>query len=77
MIRSLLKIAAYRTAPVATFALAHPKQTARLAKFRWDMRHAPAPRIAAVGAAVGAITLALPIGMLLGRARRDHAPQGM
>jgi hypothetical protein len=41
------------------------------------MRHAPAPRVAAVGAAVGAAVLALPLGMLIGRVRRARAPQAM
>jgi hypothetical protein len=41
----------------------HPKQSARLAKTRWDLRHAYAPRLTAIGAAA----LALPVGILIGR----------
>jgi hypothetical protein len=46
----------------------HPKKTAKLVKFRWDIRHAYAPRVAAVGAAL----LALPLGLALGRMRSNH-----
>jgi len=64
------KLYAYGKAPVATFALTHPRTAARLAKMRWDFRHAYAPRVAAIGAAA----IALPLGLALGRARRNgHA----
>ena len=69
MVGKLLKAYAYAKAPRTTFAAAHPVKTARLAKFRWDIRHALAPRVAAVGVAA----LALPVGMAIGRAgRRTH-----
>jgi hypothetical protein len=68
VIKSLLKIAAYSKAQRTTFAVMHPKKTAKLVKFRWDIRHAYAPRVAAVGAAL----LALPLGLALGRMRSNH-----
>lgn len=71
MIRTLLKAVAYSKAPRATFTVLHPGKAVRLKKFGWDMRHAAAPRVTAVGAAA----LALPVGMLLGRlGRRRTAP---
>jgi hypothetical protein len=72
MLRSIVKLAAYRTAPRATFAVAHPAKALRMKKLQWDMRHSVAPRVAAAGAALGALALALPAGMLLGR-RRSRA----
>jgi hypothetical protein len=68
MIRTMAKVFAYSKAPKTTFALSHPKESMRLAKARWDLRHAYAPRIAAVSAAV----LALPIGIMLGRMGRRN-----
>jgi hypothetical protein len=70
MVRSLLKMVAYRKAPRTTFAVMHPKTAVRLKKFGWDMKHAYAPRVTALGAAV----LALPIGLWLGRrnGRNNH-----
>lgn len=68
MVRKLLKTYAYTKAPRTTFAVGHPVKTVRLAKMRWDMKHAWAPRVAAVGAAA----LALPLGMALGRMGRNH-----
>ncbi len=64
MVRDLLKGYAYAKAPRTTFMVGHPVKSARLAKMRWDMRHALAPRFAAVGA----VALALPLGLALGRA---------
>jgi hypothetical protein len=63
MVRSILKAAAYAKAPKTTFAVLHPKKAVKLGKFRWDMKHAPAPRVSALGAAA----LALPLGIWLGR----------
>lgn len=63
MIRTLLKAVAYAKAPRATFTVLHPKNAVLFRKFRWDMRHAHAPRVTALGAAV----LALPVGLWLGR----------
>ena len=70
MVRDLLKGYAYAKAPRTTFMVGHPVKSARLAKMRWDMRHALAPRFAAVGA----VALALPLGLVLGRAMhgRNH-----
>jgi hypothetical protein len=63
MVGSLIKMFAYSRAPRATFALAHPKDTLRLMRFRRELRGSPVPRAAALGAAA----LALPLGMMLGR----------
>ena len=81
MIGTLLKAVAYSKAPRTTFTVLHPARAVQFRKLKWDMRHAPAPRLTAVGAAA----LALPIGLWLGRrsaapsARpngRSHAEQG-
>lgn len=74
MIGSLIKAVAYSQAPKTTFTALHPKEAARLKKFEWDMKHAYAPRVTALGVAL----LALPIGILLGRltARRSEAQRG-
>lgn len=58
----------YAKAPKAMFALSHPRTASRLAKMRWDMRHALAPRVAAAGVAA----LSLPIGIALGRALKRN-----
>lgn len=63
MIKAILKAAAYSRAPRATFAVLNPRRAVLLKKFGWDMRHAHAPRVTAIGAAV----LALPLGLWLGR----------
>lgn len=63
MIGTLLKAVAYSKAPRTTFTMLHPAKAAQFRKFQWDMRHAPAPRITALGAAA----LALPVGLWLGR----------
>lgn len=72
MIRDMAKVFAYSRAPRTTFAVMHPKQTARLAKTRWDLRHAFAPRLTAVAAAA----LALPVGFMIGRLGRRHGEMG-
>lgn len=69
MVGSLLRMVAYRKAPKTTFAVMHPGKALRLKKFRWDMKHAYAPRVTALGAAA----LALPIGLWLGRHRSNGA----
>ena len=69
MIRSILKTAAYARAPRATFTVLHPRRALKLRKMRWDIRHAYAPRVAAVGAAA----LALPLGYVLGRSGNGTA----
>lgn len=63
MIRSIAKTLAYSKAPKTTFALLHPRRAVRLKKMRYDLRHAYAPRLTALGA----VALALPVGYLLGR----------
>ena len=68
MVGKLLKVYAYSKAPRATFAAAHPVKRMRLAKMRWDMKHAWAPRVAAIGAAA----VILPLGIALGRAGRHN-----
>lgn len=76
MLGSLLKVLAYRQAPKTTFAMLHPDAAFQIAKMRYDFHHAYAPRVAAVAAAA----IALPLGIILGRAiergarrRRDGA----
>lgn len=63
MMTSILKTAAYTRAPKTTFTVLHPRKALKIAKLRYDIRHAYAPRIAAIGA----FALALPVGYLLGR----------
>lgn len=63
MIRSIAKTVAYSKAPKTTFAVLHPKRAVRLKKMRYDLRHAYAPRVTALGAAA----VALPLGYLIGR----------
>jgi hypothetical protein len=63
MVGSLVKMVAYHKAPRTTFAIAHPKQTMRLRRFRRELLHSPVPR----AAALGAVALALPLGLALGR----------
>ena len=63
MIGTLLKMEAYKHAPRATFAALNPKQSARVAHMKYDLRHAYAPRLTAVGAAL----IAMPVGFLIGK----------
>lgn len=63
MIRSIAKSVAYSKAPKTTFTVLHPKKAVRLRKMRYDLRHAYAPRLTALGAAI----LALPLGYAMGR----------
>lgn len=72
MIRSIIKAVAYKKAPRTTFAVLHPRSAVRMKKFGWDMRHAAAPRVTAVGAAA----LALPIGLWLGRRSNGATTEG-
>jgi hypothetical protein len=71
MVGTALKVLAYKKAPRTTFMLRHPVKAARLRKARWDMRHAYAPRMAAVGAAL----VALPLGLWLGKRNGRHASE--
>jgi hypothetical protein len=68
MVGSLLKMVAYSKAPRTTFALRHPVQALQWKKMGFDMRHAYAPRVSAIGA----LALALPAGYLIGRRRRSN-----
>lgn len=68
MIGTLLKVLAYSKAPRTTFTMLHPTKAVLFRKFQWDMRHAYAPRITALGAAA----LALPVGLWLGRRHRSR-----
>lgn len=70
MIRSILKMVAYRKAPRTTFTVLHPGKALKLKKFQWDLGHAYAPRVTALGAAA----LALPLGLWAGR-RAAAAPR--
>ncbi|HUF49378.1 MAG TPA: hypothetical protein VMN60_01005 [Longimicrobiales bacterium] len=71
MIGTVLKAVAYSRAPRTTFSVLHPKKAAVLGKMKWDLRHAPAPRLTAVGAAA----LMLPLGVLLGWIGRNNGPR--
>lgn len=72
MIRNAVKTYAYSKAPRTTFAVMHPREAVKLRKLRWDMRHAYAPRVAALGA----LAVALPLGFALGRwAANGHAAE--
>jgi hypothetical protein len=68
MIGSIARMYAYSKAPRTTFALRHPWTAFRLGKAKWDLKHAVAPRIAAIGA----VAVALPIGLWLGSRRNGH-----
>lgn len=72
MIRELLKFAAYSQAPRTTFAVSHPKTAAKLGKAKWDMKHALAPRVAAVGAAALALPLGYAVGKVVGKRARKN-----
>jgi hypothetical protein len=66
MIGKLVKYYAISRAPRLAYSVAHPKRAARIAKTGWDLKNAWAPRITGVAA----LALALPLGYLIGRARR-------
>ena len=68
MIGTLLRVFAYSKAPRTTFTMLHPTKAVLFRKFQWDMRHAYAPRVTALGAAA----LALPVGLWLGRRLRSR-----
>jgi hypothetical protein len=68
MIGTLLKVFAYSKAHRTTFTMLHPTKAVLFRKFQWDMRHAYAPRITALGAAA----VALPVGLWLGRRTRSR-----
>lgn len=63
MLSSIARTYAYSKAPRTTFTVLHPKKALRLRKMKYDLRHAYAPRLAALGA----VALALPVGYFLGR----------
>jgi hypothetical protein len=65
MIGTLAKIFAYNKAPRTTFTVLHPRKALKLRKFRNDMMHSQAARVAAVSAAA----VALPLGLWIGRRR--------
>ena len=69
MIGTIARMYLYTKAPRTTFGIMHPVKSARIAKAKWDLRHAYAPRVAAVGAAA----VALPLGFLLGKALNGHS----
>lgn len=72
MISSIAKTVAYSKAPRTTFTVLHPKRAVRLRKMKYDLRHAYAPRLAAVGA----VALALPLGYVIGRGLADGSREG-
>ncbi|MGH7472106.1 MAG: hypothetical protein ACRENP_29500 [Longimicrobiales bacterium] len=70
MIGKMLKMYAYTKAPKATFAVLHPRTSARVAHMRHDFKHSWALRASAVGAAL----IALPVGYLVGRLAARSRP---
>ena len=64
MLGTIVKMIAYYKAPKATFAVLHPKASAKLRAAQWDMKHGYASRASAIGAAL----IALPVGYLIGKA---------
>ena len=73
MIGTLLKMEAYKHAPRATFAALNPKKSAQVAHMKYDLKHAYAPRLTAVGAAL----LAMPVGYLIGKALTSRKSNGV
>ena len=72
MIGGIIKAIAYAKYPKTMLAPNHAKKTAKLVKTKWDMQHAYAPRITAVGVAL----IALPVGYMLGRlSQRGREPE--
>ncbi len=71
MLATAFKIAAYAIAPKATFAVRHPVTAVQLKKVPFDLKHAFAPRITALGAAA----LAVPLGMWIGRRMDGYGPR--
>lgn len=67
MIGTIAKTFAYAKAPKTTFTVLHPKRAVKLRRLKYDFRHAYAPRVAAAGVAA----LAIPLGFLLGRGRKN------
>ncbi len=72
MIGKMLKMLAYTKAPKTTFAVLHPRTTAKLAHTRYDMKHSWAPRLSAVGAVLVALPLGYLAGRLMKRVRHHH-----
>ena len=72
MLKQLIKLAAYSAAPRAAFAVSHPKSAVKLKKAEWDMKHALAPRVAAVGAAALALPLGYAMGKVVGKRSRKN-----
>ena len=68
MLRGLLKLFAYSNFPKTTFAARHPRTASQIAKTRWDLRHARAPRVTGIGAAL----IAIPVGYVIGRLVQRH-----
>lgn len=63
MIGKAIKYYAIAQAPRLAYSVAQPRNAARLAKTRWDLKHAWAPRVAGIAA----LAVALPVGIMLGR----------
>jgi hypothetical protein len=63
MVGTILKTIAYTKAPKTTFMVLHPAKAVSLRKMKWDLRHAYATRVTAIGVAA----MAIPLGMWLGR----------
>jgi hypothetical protein len=72
MIGKMARVMAYRHAPRAAANLLHPAAAARIAHTKYDLKHAYAPRISAVGAAL----VAVPFGFVLGRLMAGSGDHG-
>lgn len=66
MLGTLLKLFAYSRAPKRTFAVLHPKKTAKTAAVPWDLAHGYGPRVAALVTAAVVGPLAYRVGRRLG-----------
>lgn len=71
MIGAIAKSVAYTKAPRVTFMALHPRTALRLRKMRYDLKHAYAPRVAALGVAA----VAVPLGIWIGRRGNGRGPE--
>lgn len=76
MIGTLLKLFAYTQAPKRTFAVLHPKKTAKTIALPWEMANAYGPRLAALATAALVGPLAYRVGRRLGREEGREEPPG-
>lgn len=65
MFGAVTQLVAYVQRPKATHYLMHPIKSIRIAKFRHDLKETFTPQRVALG--LGAMALAVPVGLWLGR----------